>query len=385
MPSSASGQRTALRYVSESAFGVASGTTFKALRFTDTGLNLSKSAFQSNEIRSDRQKADLRHGMRSVGGDISVELGLTTFDDLIEAAVSGTWAPVTSGAVSLATTTGTNTITRTAGSFLTDGFLPGDEVTLSSFSTGGNNGAAKVLTVAADGLSMTVSRPLATEAAAAGKTVALVGKRVKAGTQLKTFQFERAFTDIGQFLLYKGCAVDSMKLSIKPEEIITAVFGILGKDMTQAAATNSTAVTAAAANSPFDAFNGVLQEGGTTIAYVTGLDIELSNGRQVKGVVGSTSPQEIFEGGSETSGTVSLFFQDAAMLNKFINETESSLDVRLNDPNGTDFMRIRMPRVKYTGGTLDNPKEGPVMLSLPYTALLDATAGTSLIVQRSNP
>lgn len=379
---SASGQLTNVKVVAESSYGVPSGTTYKALRVKDTSLNLKKGIFQSAEIRSDRQKSDARHGMRSVAGDISVELGLTTFDDMIEAALAGTFVAVTTGSISLASTTGTNTITRTVGSFITDGFLPGDEVLIAGFATGGNNGRTKILTVAA--LTITVAKALASDVAAAARTVDVVGKRVKCGNTMKTMHVQRAFTDIAQFLLFKGCAVDQLKLSAKPDAIVEMVLSVLGKDVVVGVADNAAVTTPAATNSPFDVFSGVLQEGGTALAYVTGLDLQVSNNRAVRGVIGSNTPQEVFEGQAEVSGTLTAMFQDASLLNKFLNETGSSLDVKLNDPNGTDFHRIRIPNVKYTGGDLDNPKDGPVIQTLPFVGLLDATAGTSLLWQRSN-
>lgn len=379
---SSMGQLTAVRLVSESAFGVPSGTVYKALRQTDNSLNAKKATYQSNEIRADRMTADLRHGLKSVAGDISIELGLVTFDDLIEAAVSGNWAAVTSGSQTMSSTTGTNTITRSAGSFVTDGFLPGDEVNITGFATGGNNGRTKLLTVTA--LSITVEKALATDASAAGRTVEMVGKRCKTGSLVKTFHIERAFQDVNQFMLFKGMAVDQLKISVKPEEIITAQFSLLGKEGTRAGVTASTGVTAAATNSPFDAFKGAIRENNAAIASISSLEINLSNGRAVKGVIGQQTPQEIMEGGQQVSGTATLYFADGVHLDKFLNETESSIDVRLDDPNGVDFHRIRIPRVKYTAGDLDNPKEGPVTVTLPFVGLYDSVSAAAIIYQRSN-
>lgn len=382
MPS-ASAQLTGLQYVSESSYGVASGTTFKRLRFTGTSLNLGKQIFESNEIRSDRQRTDVRHGMHEVKGDVDVELGLTTFDDMIAAAVAGTWAAVTTGTATISAAA-TNTYTRASGSFVSDGFLPGDEITVTGFATPANNGRTKVVSVVA--LTLTVEKTtLVNEAGGGDETVAMVGKRVKSGTTLSTFTFERAFTDVARYLHFSGVAVDQAKLTVKPEAIVTMQLALLGKDMTaDGTSAASGGLTAAATNSPFDAFSGTLEEGGSAIASVSGLELTIANGRQVHGVIGQRSPQEVFEGRANITGQLTAFFANQTLLDKFINETESSLDVLLQDPNGTDFHRIRLPRIKYTGGSLDNPTEGPVTLTLPFTALLDSAASTSLIYQRSN-
>lgn len=377
---SASGQRTALRFAPESEYGVP-GTAYQVLRFTDTSLNLAKETYQANEIRADRQTADLRHGMRSVGGDFSFELSRGTFDVLLAAALSGTWRTATTGAASLEAEA--DAFVRTAGSFLTDGFLPGDMVTASGFAEAGNNSRAKVVAVSA--LRLEVDRALTVDASAAGRTVALVGQRLANGTELLTFGLERAFTDINQFLLYRGCAVDSLSLSVAPGEIVTGTMGFLGKDMVQATATHAVTLAPAGTGSPFDAFTGALYEGGQKVANVTAVELEIANGRSVQGVVGQNSPQEIHEGGFLVTGSLSAYFKDSVLLNRYLNEEESSLELLLEDVNGTDFHSIRIPRLKYTGGDVDNPREGPVTVSLPFTALLDATSGATILYQRSNP
>lgn len=377
---SASGQRTALRFAPEIEYGVP-GTAYSVLRFTDTSLNLAKETYQSNEVRDDRQTADLRHGMRSVGGDFSFELSRGTFDVLLAAALSGTWRAVTTGAASLEAEA--DAFVRDSGSFLEDGFLPGDMVMASGFAEAGNNGRAKVVAVSA--LRLEVDRALTVDAAAAGRTVALVGQRLANGTELVSFGLERAFTDISQFMLYRGCAVDSLSLSVTPGEIVTCSMSFLGKDMVQATATHAVTLTPAGTGSPFDAFTGALYEGGQRVANVTAVELEIANGRSVQGVVGHKSPQEVHEGAFVVTGSISAYFKDAVLLNRFINEEESSLELLLEDVNGTDFHRIYLPRIKYTGGDVDNPNSGPVTVSMPFTALLDATSGATILYQRSNP
>ena len=88
----ASGSRHSIGYVPELVFGTTPATpAFKAFRHNSSTLNLNKSSFQSNELRSDRMIADYRHGTRSVEGNIVGELSKTTYDDFLEAALGGTW------------------------------------------------------------------------------------------------------------------------------------------------------------------------------------------------------------------------------------------------------------------------------------------------------
>jgi hypothetical protein len=62
------------------------------LRRVASTLSLSKDAYQSGEIRSDRQIGDFRHGVKRVQGNISGELSPLTYADWFEAACRGTWS-----------------------------------------------------------------------------------------------------------------------------------------------------------------------------------------------------------------------------------------------------------------------------------------------------
>src|SRR5687768_2438103 len=90
----ASGSRHSMSYSAESVYGTTNDTpVFKPLPHKSTTLALSKSSFQSQELRNDRQISDFRHGTRQVGGDIQCELSSQSFDDLLQAVMGGTWAP----------------------------------------------------------------------------------------------------------------------------------------------------------------------------------------------------------------------------------------------------------------------------------------------------
>ena len=60
------------------------------LRRTTCSLSLSKDTYQSEEIRTDRQIGDFRHGTKRVQGSIGGELSPGTYWDFVEAALRGT-------------------------------------------------------------------------------------------------------------------------------------------------------------------------------------------------------------------------------------------------------------------------------------------------------
>lgn len=88
----ASGSRHSMGYVLETVYGTTPATpAFKAIRHNSTSLNMGKNAFQSGELRSDRQIADFRMGTTSVAGNFVGELSKDSYDDWLEAALGGTW------------------------------------------------------------------------------------------------------------------------------------------------------------------------------------------------------------------------------------------------------------------------------------------------------
>ena len=88
----ANGAQHSLHYIAETTYGTTPSTPgFSPLPHTGTTLAVTKDAVESEKIRGDRQVEDFRHGNKTVGGDITAELEYEAFDDLLEAALCGTW------------------------------------------------------------------------------------------------------------------------------------------------------------------------------------------------------------------------------------------------------------------------------------------------------
>lgn len=95
MPFSASADsnRVQLSYVAEVTPGVTPATPqLRNLRMTSESLNTNIATSVSNEIRSDRNVADVIKTGSTAGGDINVEYSFGEYDELLEAFMQGTWA-----------------------------------------------------------------------------------------------------------------------------------------------------------------------------------------------------------------------------------------------------------------------------------------------------
>ncbi len=88
----ADGSLHSLHYIAESTYGTTPSTpTWIPLPHTATTLGLEKETIESEKLRGDRFVEDVRHGNKSIGGDVSGELEYGAFDDMLEAVLGGTW------------------------------------------------------------------------------------------------------------------------------------------------------------------------------------------------------------------------------------------------------------------------------------------------------
>lgn len=95
------GSRHRICYVAEvGGWGVTPATpVFDEIRQSGCTLGLNPDTLEGNEIRSDRQRSGFRLGARKISGDVNFDLAYDPcFDDLLEAALMGTWATDTPSA-----------------------------------------------------------------------------------------------------------------------------------------------------------------------------------------------------------------------------------------------------------------------------------------------
>ena len=207
---------------------------------------------------------------------------------------------------------------------------------------------------------------------------------LKVGTTPKFFSIEDYAADIDQARLFTGMTVNTMGVSLAPNQMVTTTFGVVGKDMTIGATEKTQDAASGAA--PFDAYSGDLKiaDSGSTLAssaIVTGLDFTVTNGYAPTFVIGDDSAPSLEFGRAEVEGTLSAYFEDAALVNRFINETETALEVSVGD--GTNTMTFLFPRVKVNSA--DVGVDGPTsrVVSMSFVALYDTTEATNLSITRS--
>ena len=207
---------------------------------------------------------------------------------------------------------------------------------------------------------------------------------LKVGVTPKFFSIEDYAADIDQARLFTGMTVSSMGVSLAPNQMVTTTFGMVGKDMTIGAVQKTQ--TAASGAAPFDAYSGDIAIGNvassSAVAIVTGLDFTLTNSFAPTFVIGDDSAPSLEYGRADIEGTLTAYFEDASLINRFLNETESELEVSVNDPTGSNAYTFLFPRIKINSA--DVGVDGPTsrIISMSFVALYDATEGTNLSITR---
>lgn len=381
---------------------LANVATAKSYRRVSTNLGINKAAFASNEVRGDQQVYDMRHGTRGAGGTLSGELSTQTYDDLIEAAVRGTWvAGVTDTQASWTTpnvafNAGAKTATfgASGGNLITKGFRVGDTVVFTTLpgaaGTALNNQPLKITALTPTVMTFGASSIIPTSATNATWALAVSGKKLYSGVVQRAFTAEVLHNDIDVSEILTGCRVGGMAVRAQPNGMVTADFEFLGRDGQVLTGANSPYFTAASADTAtgiLSAVGGLVVANGGANTVITGFDMSINNNLSAPPVIGSNLVPEIFYGRQVVTGNVSFFLQDEIMLNYFLNETEITLMVRLTSATG-DFIDITLPRVKLNGAQKNVGADGGVIIQAPYQALLAAVSGTdpaAVVIQRSNP
>lgn len=394
-----------LAYKVESAYGAAPGqASGQSLRRVSSTLDLAKDTYESNEIRTDQQTADFRHGARRVAGPIEGELSAGTWKDFMAAILKRDFAAVTAMTglgLTIAGSGPTYTVTRSAGSYLTDGVKVGDVVRLSVGSLNAANinknlwvtdiGSATVLTVMPlNGVAMAAEGPIA------GCTVTVTGKKTytpQTSHTNKSFAFEHWYSDLVQSELFLGCKVEKFTVNLPATGLATTTMDLMGQDLAETSAKRGgvaptaqyfTSPTAATTTGAMAAVNGLVRMGGSSIATITGLSLVIEAPSSGDPVVGSQLVPEKTPGRVRVSGQATVYFDSVTMRDAFVNETEVDILLAFTADNSAtaDFITFSMPRVKMGGAGKDDGEKGLIQ-TMPFRALFNSAGGSGVKTEKT--
>ena len=202
-------------------------------------------------------------------------------------------------------------------------------------------------------------------------------RTISNGVTPKFLTVEDGALDIAQYRKFQSLAVTSMNISAGPNAMIMGTFGMVGRNLVQSGSElhDPSAVTG---GEPWDSYSGAITEGGSTIALITALDFTLTNSFGPTFVLGSAVTPQLEYGNSIVEGTMTAYYEDAVLINKFLNETESALTIEFDDPTSGGAYTFSFPRTKLNGASVPVGSPQSRLISIPFIALYDSSAGHQL-------
>lgn len=376
-------------YKKQTALGTkATASGAQVLRRTSSGIELKKNTFQSNEIRTDYQVADFRHGSKYIEGPISGEISPATYKDFMAAAVRKDFAAGASIASLTLTTAGsgpTYTITRSAGSWITDGVKAGDIVRVTAGLAAGNlNKNYLVASLTATVLTVYVlnGTSISAQSAIAACALSVTGKKTFTPQSAHTadyFTIEQWYgTGVAMSEQFYDCKVNSMDIQLPASGMATCSFGFLGRNLDIGSAAYFTSPTAATTTGVMAGAQGILIVGGSSVGNVTGMNFTLNGSMTKEDVVGASSTPDVFSGSVLISGQMTILLENDTYMQMFEDETEASVTMALTATSAanSDFVAFTMPRIKVGGNSKDDGQKG-IVQTVPFTALLNTNSATN--------
>jgi len=387
-----------LSYVAESTIGTTpTNPKWKRLPDTRTTIALLKDTLTTERLTGNRFPAQPRTGARSVGGDIPADLSFGAYDDFIASALQGVFVDASVGedtvdltvdsTPALASAVG-DTFTTPAGTVTIDSIDAVTQEVKFIFYTPALGGSYENYTLS--GIDTITIDTHTFESTA--YTDFQENATCSAGDTRQSFSILREFGDIDPdddattrpFLVYSGCEVASMNISASANALAKATFTFFGIDMSAPLETVPTgsSYSDAITTTAFDTFSGSLEIDGVAKCIITDYSLTINNGHAAKYTVGCQSSGDAMVGDSVIDGSLTAYFENMDLYNKFINEESMTLKLTLSDSLDNQLI-FYTPLLRILSGTQpDVSGPGSITIALSFSAHEHETLGTHITVQR---
>lgn len=389
----ASGVYKQLAYKSANVAGMAaSGGGAKLLRRVTSLIDLTKDNYQSNEIRSDFQIADFRHGVRRSPGRLQGQLSPATYSDFYAGALKRDFAAIAAIAGASITITGsgpTYTVSRGTGSWLTGGVKIGHVGRLSVGTFNAANINKNLVVIAVTALDLTVmvlnGVALVAEGPIATSTFTVVGKVTytpQTGHIEKFFTIEEFYPEVPASEVGYDLRVSQIATNLPATGMATIDISLMGKDVTDSASQYFTTPAAATTTGLTAAVNGIALMGGVAVATLTSISINIACAYTGEPVVGSNVIPSLTPGRVVVTGQATIKFISTTIRTAFKDETELDLVVVLSADNtaASEFVAFTLGRIKFGGASKDDG-EKEIVQTVPFQALLTRTGGAGIATE----
>ena len=379
-----------LAYIVEPTRGTTpTNPRFQYLPDTRTTLALTKENLETERLTGNRFPAKPRTGASQVGGEIPADLSFEAYNEFISSALQGPFVAqhvgedtvdITIDSVATPGIVVTDTYATTNGIVTFEYIDAANQIVRAKYDESGAisnyewNGL-ETLTIDGETFEVTAYTNVQEDFIAV------------AGDTRKSFSIIREFSDFegGEkpFLLYSGCEVATWSIEAAANNLAKSTFTWFGRDglAPSETAPAGTSYKDAIDTEPFDTFNGEMKIDGVADCIVTDYSLTINNGHAPRFTVGCDSSQDPSVTQSIIEGSITVYFENAALLEKFYDETGLALELTLQDSNGNQLI-IDLPNLHIGSGTQpDVTADGPITMPINFTAHEDPTLGSHISVR----
>ncbi len=373
--------------------GTLAGVSGGQVMRRETSINeLAKEAYDtSSEITTNQQINSVRHGVRLVNAALDGLLSPGTYSDMISAILRRDFAAIaaiTGASITIAASGSNFTITRAAGSFLTDGIKVGLVVRLTAGAFAAGNLNNNVLVLGVTALVLTVGTlngfALTAEGPIAAATLTVPGKvtYVPDTGHTNVYYTVEDFYNSGTGYSERNRDVKYGKADFGLPGSGNATVKFAGNGLAQTNDTTAyfTAPTAESTSEVVVAASGALIVNGALASVITDMSFSVDGSlAPADGVVGSNERPDIFAGLLKVTGSLTGYFEGGVTPGLFLNETKISIVSALTasaDKNA-EFITFAMSCVKLSSSTPDDGQTG-LKRTYNFTAYHNAAGGAAL-------
>lgn len=387
----AQGINKTLAYKVQSGLGTAaSGSGGQLLRRVTGAFNVTNDTYENNEIASHQQSTGATHGINRSAASLSGLASCSTYAAFQAALLRKAWAATT--AISSVTLTiaasGSNyTITRSAGSWFTDGLKVGDVVVLSGGSlAAGNLNKNCVVTDIASATVCTVNVPtgssLTAEGPIASCTVTVTGKKTWVPTSSHTnlyYTFEEYYSDLTRSHVYQDVQVSQIALSVPATGNVQMNLDFVGLGSVSRTGTQVlTSPTAETSTTVFSSVNAYVYIDGVKQGAVSSVNLTITgNVAGGEAVVGSNNLPDVQRGRIAVTGTFTALYESDTLTTIRDDQTISEMIIVIADDSTdtADYVSIALPAVKVFSSDADDG-EKQIVRTYNFTAQKTAAGGS---------
>ena len=369
---------------------------FSTARFISENYSGSPETTESQQIRTDRMSSGQVVTGLTVGGGHSFELAKEdAIDDFLESAMFNSWSTMALVTRNMTINATAKTITAVTGSFITDGLVVGDIITLANFADSGNNTQVQVVNVTA--LVLTYIGPAGMVDGTGVGTTYKRADKLSIGATKHSLSIEKSFLDLtNKAINYRGMLVSDMELAIEYGQLANGSFALSGNDYAAADAASefmtyqsyiSDPATSQSLNGSVDMpFLGsdITGSWATDSFCLQNLNLSLSNNLTTQTCIGRAAPENYNPGTAQIEVSLSSYLKDGNwdLLARKLSQSPFALGFITKNADGWYGFYIPAIQVSFDDPSSQGANQD-VTMDMQGTAKVGANGESALTIYRS--